>query len=357
MTNIARTRPLPKLFVIALTLAGLGPREAQAIPCSSSVLRGCWSDHSGPNFGQVAVGAIGGESLVCAVRVNSVGDGTNPDKWGGGIVCHKPAASGNQIAPVYYYGERSDDAFDEVTYRMESIAVTTWASSVDRSQHFTVNMLRSDSRLYRSSFGLPLPSSPMDLPDVKGLTPKIVATGETIQLRSIAVGSAGTLIGITRDNRVVTPVTGGWAITSTDLGATVFAANDLYLLGDAGTAKTLVTDAWAADVPSTTTLNLANTDENLAFYSFGRTSPVTRSAKDMWLVTTSDTMSTRFMRSQRTLVAGWPFFLSWSAVDLGATHATSRPLPWSVVDGSTFRGIRGELFAIGAGYHLLQYTP
>ena len=82
--------------------------------------------------------------------------------------------------------------------------------------------------------------------------------------------------------------------------------------------------------------------------------------EELWLVNTNTATNTHYMRSVLMRYPGVPvyYYGPFAGVDLGRPSTrTDRPLPWSIVDASAFRGIRGELFSIGEAYHLLQYTP
>lgn len=91
------------------------------------------------------------------------------------------------------------------------------------------------------------------------------------------------------------------------------------------------------------------------FYDVGFTQPVSHSDSDVWAVTTAGSVSNNQNIMRSSLSGGtWS---AWQTYPTGQFNNPNDPLPWSIVDASSYRGIRGDVFVIGSNYHLLEYLP
>jgi hypothetical protein len=126
------------------------------------------------------------------------------------------------------------------------------------------------------------------------------------------------------------------------------------LYGTSGTSKVLeeIQICEFPDVPSNVTLARSAANPSVAFFDLGRTRPISVGKDDAWLLTNSSTMSGRILRSTRGSCFG-----AWSTYAVPELADQFDALPWSIADGRTFRNVRGELFAIGRAYHLINYIP
>lgn len=351
---------------------------ALVVGASPSVKAGQWIGYSGANFSQVVV--AGGLAFATVVGAFNNSTGQFPEY-------NQNIEAFTSIQGSTPLGACIGPAFGGSAYglftgnnHIESMAATTrytMQSGTPPSGYFELWVIATNGNTYRTWGNAACASSPNDsnVPVpwqlVAGVTP--AGGGTNLAPMRISVYHTPAPAGMHIDmvdyyNNLwglsVTGTTGSWSNPQYNNTNT-----PMFYFGDSSDGKVqrvlgdtrlyafcpaCNTNAPLPSLPSG--IQLALTSSN--FYKVGFTQPITHTASTVWAVTTAGSASDNQNIMQSVLSGGtWSAWQTYPTGQFQSANDPIEPLPWSIVDASSYRGILGDLFVIGSYYRLYEYLP
>jgi len=333
-----------------------------------------WIPYSGPNMSQVAV-AKGIMFGVASSQPSTFGQAmhayvpTGTTGFNNVDACIEPAFTGNTI----FTG----------TNRVMAVAATDHyigAVSTVPAGYFEVWVEGTDGSVYKthgnSSCAVSPNSSNVPGPWQLVITPNLTGTNSHVYLREIAPtwdANGGLLYTVDAFNRLYKNnwAGGGWNPPINPTTSTQFfifnddsiAAGD-YVLAEGPAAIFVGSQGQAPPLPANVNFAVGTCALNpsacapfpgVPFISCGYTQPISHGPNDIWIAAaTGDAHGQNIYRTQ---VSGG-VYSPWALYQTGpVTNVSSDPLPWTVVDASNYRGVRGDIFEVGQYFDVWEYHP
>lgn len=346
-------------FVTSLT-AG----EAKAVSCLNDNDHNCWRD-VGTGRAQVAVGHSGldggGQGLVCSVT--NLGAST----WGGDIQCLRPVP-GTTLSVLEVIASNIVSNTEHI-FRARSLAIEP------RGNGFRLHVLRNDNYVFYAEVALTNGFAQVLTNWWYAASPQLSGSPSTPVIpREIQWSPVFGLVAVAENNRIymVAP-----DFRWQELGVFMQPVNTVYLgsgmipiVGTNGLSHVFSAplpvnyfQPVGAPPPPMLPLPLQNSDPNQAYYYFGRTTPVSCDDLAGCFVTTDVQFSPLSQGAgpaifRSTFSSQQHSYTAWDYYPTGAHYnMTEVGGVWSVVAASSYRGIVGELFAIGGSNRLFNFVP
>lgn len=347
-----------RTMVVGLVVAVAGlqiasTRLAQGRTCQGDNEHQCWRSLSGPNYSQVVVGnTFDSGGIACAV--------TSPQttSWGGVLHCYVPlGTSGATIR-----GRGGEEAQNPGPFqasnpnmRIVSLAIRNYTSIITST--VTIYALRSDSQVFTAT--LAWPKGPND-------DPRINFTIDTVptpsNLRQIGSARFLGLLGVTTSNQLLQRTSSGWVALGSDsvalLGASGSGNSALDLIGTTGFSKTVgIPGGGPAPPLLPATLTFALSDPNNAFSVLGRTTPLSAGQTAAYALVPGNCPSGSLTPCIYTAAwtGTWGSWQSFATGDISAIPGFN--MPWTIQDGTRFRGVAGEVWVIAGNETLNFWAP
>lgn len=342
--------------VFAAALLGSPPR-AEARQCSGDNDHGCWRDLSGLNISHVDVVA----GMACGLNA---GNGTtNVNNM---VHCYVPQGTSNANAAHQCTGtvNNTNNPFAAGTGN-QMVSFTMMGFSGGFIDLYAVGL---NGHLYSSRGNKNCVTSPT--PENVFTSWRFVATNQDSNgiffpkphlITAVAPYQRPQAVYAVSGNASLYALNGSrWTKVDINQQYRLFFGDPAFALALLGTSSSsrelhLRLGGPTPDVPPMPiTVNLDGSGFN--FQALGTTQPFSLGTQDAWLAAAQSPTGMTGRNIYRTQLSNGAWS-SWQIYDTGTLPASVSRMPWSVVDARSFRGARGELFAIGGAYHLMNYCP
>ncbi len=333
---------------------GLGVSTSSATaadcPTTNNSSHQCWKVLSGPNYSQVVLGRTpGGAGIACAVRVGNFAD------WGGILHCFSALGTSGASLTGRAGTEAQDPGwFKGSTPGMRMVSV---AIEPTQSNAVAIHALRSDGLVFAAQTQWPLGPDPRIY-----FSPHVQSP--PAGLRSITFVQGLGLVGVTTSNQVFRLWGLQWLPHGTSsvvlvAGNETTNGNSIALLGASGLSTQLVNAQAGSPPPSLPQpLTLAQSNPNNAFtLGLGRATPLAVGPTFAWALVPgncpSGTVTPCILVSSKS-GSVWGAWQNYATGDMGNPGYV---MPWTIQDGSIFRGAAGEVWVISGSQHLKFWAP